>query len=313
MGRLLLDARSLRMEIDPALGGSVTGLWLGGPGGAMQPLLRPTPEGLAGPGAFLQTSCYLMAPWVNRVAGAAFGFAGHERRLRVNWGDGTAIHGEVKDRPLTVLDRSPVSARLLYESRHCSGEANWPWPFLCEARYELGPGRVEFELGLTNTGDEPFPAGLGWHPFFARRLWDAADDVRVRLHAGGRYPLRACLPTGAPEARLVPAELRDGAALGGLELDDLFSLASPGGEAAWIEWPASGVRARFLCSEEITHAVVFSPAASGGGPEPWFCLEPCTMATDAFNLAARGVGGSGLRVLQPGGRLEARWTLEIES
>ena len=34
--------------------------------------------------------------------------------------------------------------------------------------------------------------------------------------------------------------------------------------------------------------------------QDYFCVEPVSHANDGFNLAARGVAGTGVRVLQPG-------------
>ncbi len=318
-----LDLDRISLEVNPELGAAVTDLSLRGPDGVRYPLLRRSPGGpdLSAPDAFAHAACFLMAPWTNRITSGRFVFRGKEHRLRTNWHDGTAIHGEVKDRPWRILDRSPVSARLGYDSRDFPGlqGANFPFPFACRARYEIDGSRVEFELRVTNTGGEPMPAACGWHPYFMRRLWDDRDQVTLRLGVKGRYPLHRGIPTGAAREDDLCRRLRAGTPLGDLELDDLFAGLDTEGDATYIEWPASGVRAALWCSREITHAQVYAPrvrrpgvVADPGGPVTWFCVEPCTAATDAFNLAARGTADTGLVILAPGQSLSARWLLRIE-
>lgn len=319
---LHLELDRLSLDVSPEHGAAVTDLSLRGPDGVLYPLLRRSPPGLeaAGTDAFLHTACFLMAPWTNRITAGRFHFRGREHRLRSNWSDGTAIHGEVKDRPWRLLDRSPVSARLAYDSRDFPGlqGANFPFPFACEARYEINTGGVEFELRVVNTGPEPIPAACGWHPYFMRRLWDDRDLVTLKLGVKGRYPLHRALPTGPARDEDLSRALRAGMPLGDLELDDLFAGLNTEGDASFIDWPASGVRASLWCSREITHVQVYAPrvrrpgvVADPGGPAPWFCVEPCTAATDAFNLAARGAPDTGLIILAPGQALHARWLLRI--
>ena len=48
----------------------------------------------------------------------------------------------------------------------------WPWPFRATQWFGLaaheGGATLTVKLALVNTGDAPFPFGLGLHPFFPR-------------------------------------------------------------------------------------------------------------------------------------------------
>jgi aldose 1-epimerase len=178
----------------------------------------------------------------------------------------------------------------------------------------MGEATMTTELFVTNLGDSPMPAGVGFHPYFMRRLWAAADDVRVAVRTSGRYPGAGMIGGGRPTADSVTTALGAGGPLGGLELDDVF--AGFDGRAT-IEWPSSGVSLAFECSPELGHAVVYAPAredAGGGGRGSlsWFCIEPVSMVNDGFNRLAAGDGATGVRTLVPGERLEARWAMRIE-
>ncbi|HRJ50339.1 MAG: hypothetical protein KF787_00670 [Phycisphaeraceae bacterium] len=302
--RCIIESEDLRAEIDPEVGASLTDLSVRGPGGAWWPLLRRSSSALSGGE---ESSCYLLAPWSNRVRDGRFAFEGREVSLRKNWPDGTAIHGDVRDREWRILDRSPVSARLAFSSIEFE-DINWPWAFRAQARYELATSGLESELVITNASDRPMPCGGGFHPFFNRILWDTADDPVVTAAVTGRYPCEGVMAVG-------PAAMDDfcRSLVGGSDvrapLDDVFSC--PSGRVG-ILWPASGVAVEFESSHELGHLVIYSAVGSGGTPRPHLCVEPVSMVNDGFNLASRGaVNDHGVRVLAPGGSLRLKWTMRI--
>ncbi len=304
MPRLVLEAGDLSATIDSALGAGLADFSLSGPGAGPTPLMRRAPVGAAG--AF-DMAMYLMAPWTNRIADASFAFDGARHTLRADFPDGSAIHGDVRGRPWRVTDRTPVHARLAFDSRAHAG-VNFPWAFGCVARYELSPGGLAVELSVSNLDRAPMPAGAGLHPFFARRLW-ADDEIRVRAHVSGRYPCEACVPVGDAGDDAACAALREGGPLGDPGLDDVF--AGFAGEAV-IEWPASGARMTLRCSDNLGHLVVFTPQENDGGAAPWFCVEPTSMVNDGFNLRERGWKGTGVRVLEPGQTLATKVEMLVE-
>lgn len=305
MSSFTIESGPVRVVIDPDLGASVLDLSLLAPHGQWRPLLRRAPHRAC---RVDETAMFLMAPWSNRVAGAAFTFRGRRHELTPNFPDGTAIHGDACSRPWRITDRTPVSATLLLDSREHEG-VNFPWSFGARARYEVTPSGFDVDLSVTNLDQEAFPCGLGLHPFFNRRLWGDADEVRVRAPVGGRYPCKAQLPTGGAAGDDVSRQFQEMAPLGDPGLDDVFACFA--GEAT-IEWPASAVRLTMRCTESLDHLVIFTPHSEGGGPLGWFCIEPTSMVNDGFNLMEQGQAGTGVRVLEPGRTLESRVSMRIE-
>lgn len=302
--RCILENDGLRAEIDPSIGASLTDLSLRGPGAAWWPLLRRAacdlPRGE-------ESSCYLLAPWSNRIRDGSFVFEGREVVLRKNWPDGTAIHGDVRDRAWRILDRSPVSARLRFESVG-SPDINWPWTFVAEVRYELIGSGLESELVIRNTSERAMPCGGGFHPFFNRILWDTADDPVVTAAVTGRYPCEGVMAVGPSEMDGLCRSLNAGVAVREA-LDDVFSCPSGG---VRIRWPASGVEVGFESSDELGHVVIYSAIGPGGSPRPHLCVEPVSMVNDGFNLAQVGtVRDHGVCFLPPGGRMRLNWTLRV--
>lgn len=292
---ICLESSTFRLDIDPALGAGWRSLEIHGPDERFYPLLRSAPPGAAW---FNHLASYLLAPWSNRVPAGRFTFAGVEHSLRPDWPDSTAIHGLVKDRQWRLLDRSPSSARL-----EIVVDDGFPWAFRARARYALGHGDLSARLEVTNLAGAPMPAGLGFHPFFRRRLWKDAESVRLRANLLGRYPANGMIPTGPAADDEVCAAIRAGCEIGSYPLDDVFAGSLDG---ASLEWPASRVRLGMRASPSLAHAVIYT-----GDPDG-VCVEPVTMVNDGFNLRERGVQGTGVVVLGPGESLDAWWSMHVE-
>lgn len=313
MPRVTVENQRLRLSLEPALAAGVADFSLRAPSGEYAPIWRRAPERVAW---WNDLSSYILAPWCNRIAGGAFVFEGRRVELPRDWKDGTAIHGVVKDRAFDILDRSPVSARFGFDSREHQGSPSiraWPWPFTCTLRYELDETSLTHDVAITNLGDSPMPCGVGFHPYFVRTLWDPRDDVVVRMNVAGRYPCDEMIPRGPARPDEVTAHFASGKPLGMLELDDVFG-GSDGKMS--VTWPASGVRARFECSRDFGHSVIYSPVDRSGPtprPVPHFCLEPVSMVNDGFNLMARGQAGTGVQIVQPGATMKTHFALIVES
>lgn len=311
MGPIVIESDDLRLVLNGNLGGGVARLDLRDSHGAWCPLWRPSPQH---PSHFNDLAMYLLAPWSNRIQGPSVPFGDRRVDLRPDWPDGTAIHGCVKDRPFRLLDRSPVSARLVFDSREHE-DLNWPMPFRVTIRYEVDGPALHIESVLTHapSGATPpsrsrMPAGLGFHPFFMRTLW-AEDQVHARVPVTARYPAERMLPTGSAAEDATVRALRHGVPVADLALDDCFLGSLDGAE---ITYPASRVRLTLNATPTCTHTVLYT----GGEPAPetplaFFCLEPVTMLNNGFNLRDRG-WDDGVVDLAPGESLQAGFSLRIE-
>ena len=299
MGAIRLESDELRLDLAPDLGASVIGLWALSEGADPTPLLRPTPNA-NGP---LESACFVMAPWCNRVDEARFEWRGRTIDLQPSFDDGSAIHGVFRDEPFRLLDRTPVSARL--RAYVGPGHASrWPFPCSLTVLHEVIAGRWTCRLTLQNTGDEPMPCGLGLHPFFVRR-----DNMTVRAAVQGRYPAERQIPIGPSKPGPLCRRLTEGAPVTELEgVDDVFSGFTGTAGIAWANAAATNGHAdapmRTLAielesSEQATHCVVFVHPDGRT-----VCLEPSTMTNNGYNLHAQGVPGADVHTLEPGGALE---------
>ncbi|UBV42833.1 aldose 1-epimerase [Deinococcus taeanensis] len=283
----------LTLEVVPDLGASVLNLRAA----SGRPVLRPV--ALADVQTSSQCASFTLLPFSNRIRDARFVFGGREVLLRPNTKGGLAQHGDVRNRPWQVERVSGEHLRCSFNSRDFA-DMNWPWAFTAQVEYRLHGPHLDTTVTLVNTDVTPMPAGLGLHPYFAR----VHDGVDPALHLGAELTydtddqhltLGEARPVGPGEDYGVPAPLGD------RQLDRTYT-AWDG--TARLDW---GDRAVILTADNVySHVVVFT------APDGSLALEPVSHATDAFNLAARGVGGVDLRVLVPGQVLAgtARLTLD---
>jgi aldose 1-epimerase len=276
-------------------------------------------RGVAGEDARANPACFFMAPWCNRVRDAVFTWNGRRVALKADPRDGTAMHGDVRKRPWTILDRSPVSARLGFDSTSFAGSGapvNFPWRFACTARYELRDASLLIAFDLTNTDTEPFPCGVGLHPYFPRVQRPGAEHASA-LSPGGRqmklvapvqarFPSERCMPTG-PGARDAMARRLCAvqAPAPGYQMDSYHGYQG----TCVIDWPAS--RLSMTSSPNHEQLVYFAPTTQGV-EDPFVAIEPMTICADGFNMLAQGRPHHGVRVLAPGETLRSWHELAVE-
>jgi aldose 1-epimerase len=203
----------------------------------------------------------------------------------------SAIHGLGFDKRWEILARSEASATLACELRGLG------WPFGGSARQTLtlAANGLDHELevgGYKRTG----PAGLGWHPWFAR---PASGDLELRVDADEVVVVDGDLvPTGDVRPVTAQEDLRSGPALGDRRLDHTYVRAK---SPAILRWPDLELAIEF--DDALNTVVVYTPAEA-------VCVEPQSMWPNAPALAARGVKDTGVRILRPGERMyvRARWS-----
>ena len=275
MAPILLGNSCLRTAIDPEQGTSLHSFeihredtWLS---------LMPR---IGDPACDLAAASFLMVPYSNRIANGAFAFAGRSYQLAN--AEQHAIHGDVRNRPWVVAEKTPQRLVCTFDSTD-HDEVNWPWPFAVCAEYQLSEQTLQQRLRLWNRGDGPMPAGFGWHPFFNR----------TRIPSGPTQPL-AVHQDFSNEKPLARENF----------LDTCFHGYQGRGS---ITWPTSGIRLHFACSSAASHLILYNPA-----DKPYFAVEPVTNANDGVNLYDRRDPTSGIAVLEPDQSLEASFDLRVE-
>lgn len=295
MDPVTLRSGALGLDLVPAIGGSIARFWSEAAGLAVE-LLRPAPvEALVQRDPWAMAS-FPLVPWSNRIREGRFAFGGRAVTLAPNHPpERHAIHGLGFQSPWSLVDLLPAAAVL--EHRHAPDA--WPWAYRAEQRITLTPAGLALELGLTNESDAPMPAGLGWHPYFPRTA-----ETTLTARVGGLWLTDAEV---LPLARVTPPAEQDpgrGLRVDRVSLDNPF--ADWDGHAV-VAWPERRARLRIAAGPPLSWLVVYTPPA-----RPFFCVEPVSHVTDAFNLAAAGRTDTGTLLVGPGETLRVAVTLTPE-
>lgn len=274
---------ALRCHIAPALGGCVTGLWLGD-----KPVLRPAPDLHSARDA----SSYPLVPFSNRMGQATLQWQGTSHPLVKNFEpEPHAIHGVGWQRPWQVIEQGPDFA-LLALTHH--GDATWPFAFEATQAFRLSEGTLAMSLSITNTAHTPAPVGLGWHPFFVKR-----PGSHLRFQARGRWEMGG---DKLPTHREAHSGLDGDAST--LVIDHCFD-----------GWPGTlELRDDTLCTRvqaNLSRLVVYTHDTL-----PSVAIEPVSHVNNALNLLAQGAATAqalGVHVLAPGESFSAEMSITTET
>jgi aldose 1-epimerase len=281
---ITLLSHALRCEIKPALGGCVAGLWHG-----EQQVLRSTRA------ADLQSvrvsGSYPLVPYSNRVAWRKLLWGGKHYTLPQNFApEPHAIHGVGWERAWAVEDASPTHATLRYQH---AGDAAWPFAFDSHQSLTLTDDALAMHISITNRADVAAPAGLGWHPYFAK-----SPQSRLRFRTQGRWEM---------DADMLPTQRVPNAGLdcdcSALDIDHCFD-----GCSGSLQLDEAGLR--ITVSSDLTCLVVFTTPARDS-----IALEPVSHVNNALALAQQAgtpPEALGLRVLQPGESFAASMRIQVE-
>jgi len=232
------------MHLDLDAGGRVTQFSVGD----VELLAHEDPTGPFHWGSFV------MAPWAGRIRNGRFTHDGQEHHLPINWGP-HAIHGTVADRPWWVADADGDSAVI-----DCPLDDRWPWRGFVRQVIRLGEHVADFRAEV-HADDEAFPAAVGWHPWFRRRLTPDGDGVELSFDAEAMLVRDA---VGIPTGERGP--------IAGEPWDDCFD---------GVRWPATLTWPGALSlaiSSDTRYGVVYTE------PLDALCVEPQTGPPDALNL-----------------------------
>jgi aldose 1-epimerase len=282
---LSLQCGALRCEMLPAMGGCVAGLWFGG-----QPVLSSTPA------AQLQSArvaaSYPLVPYSNRVGYGQLHWEGRTYALPLNFApEPHSIHGIGWERAWAVESSSASQAVLFLQH---TGDSTWPFAFECRQIFRLTTEALELHLSLTNRADVAAPAGLGWHPYFAK-----SAQTHIRFTAAARWEMDANL---LPTHRLDHAGLDTGCT--SLDIDHCFE-----GWSGALLLEENGLRIQV--TSDLDRLVVFTTPGRDS-----IAIEPVSHVNNA--LALSGQTGTlaqqlGIRVLQPGETFSASMRIAVEA
>jgi aldose 1-epimerase len=268
----------LEVDLLPEVGGSIV-RFERIEGDHRQPLLRGTGETIA---SVLDTGCFPLVPFANRIRGGCFLCDGRKIVLAPNMaGDASPLHGQGWLAAWEMKAHGASAATLSYS--HHAGE--WPWSYEARQEIALDPGGLSLTLSCRNLSAERMPCGLGFHPYYpcdgqtlldtnVASAWtvDAAVLPVANVPATGRYDLR--------DRRIC-----------GQGLDNGYE---GWGGSATMRWPDQRAGLR-LSSPDAGRFQVYSPAEGG-----LFVAEPVQNANAALNEPQARWPDLGIMLLERG-------------
>lgn len=260
---------------------------------ALQPVLRPAPDGVAQPLPG-QLACFPLVPWSNRIAPDGFAFEG--RRIvpaPTRAGEPCPIHGDGWRMPWHVESQDTSSALLSLDRSDST-----PFAFTAHMAYTLSDNALRITLKVTNSGPHPLPFGLGLHPWMP-----FPEDARLRAAADGVWLSGA---DKLPTERVAPpaAWNFNGAAPRALPRDGVDHAFTGWNGRAQIDWPSRKLRLRIAA--DMGYYILYVPPG-----KDFFCFEPVDHPVNAHNLPG-GAAANGLTVLAPGQDLRRTVTFSVE-
>lgn len=274
-----LASGEARAVLLPETGGSIARFsWRG------LDILRPASDEAIAERRVREMGCYPLVPYSNRIGHGRLHAGTDTYVLRPNFPpEPHAIHGVGWQRAWHVVNASASRVEMTLSQ---VPDADWPFRFTGTQVVELQGARLEASLELRNSDGLPFPAGLGFHPFFPAppgtrlattwQAWWTVDESHLPL---GRGPV-------PPEA-----DFREPRAVDGWRVDNPFTGWSRDARLLYATHAT-----RLTASADLDHAIAFAPGDGRG----FLALEPVSHTIDAFALSAKGLGGTGTRFLAPG-------------
>ncbi|MBR5129616.1 MAG: aldose 1-epimerase [Alphaproteobacteria bacterium] len=291
MKEIILKNKDLQIGILPEIGASLSFLRY-----KEQDILRPTDKNIPDLDAN-NTSMFLMLPFCGRIRGGSFVYWGITRKMKKNQvGVADPIHGDGWKSTWEIVEQSDISATL--KMSH-DKENGFPFSYDAEVVYKLDETQLSVSLKITNNAILPMPCGMGIHPFFVKTKDMELEFPTKMVWTHESDPIFD-RPYPTPEAWQFSKKKPLKTAV----FDTCFSGFD--GTAKLI-YPENKYTVCMKSDQQFGHIVLYTPKGKN-----FVCLEPCTNASNAFNLAANGVIGTGIKSIGKDQSVCGHITLSIQ-
>lgn len=250
---VVLESARARLVLRPARGGLVTAWSVDG-----KPVLYLDPDTLADPTKNVRGGNPVLFPSPGKLADDAWARAGKAGAMKQ--------HGFARNLPWRCVGTLGATAQLELTSSAAS-LAQFPWPCALAIAYSLRDNVLRLDLRVTNTGSEPLPFGVGFHPYF---------HVPVAEKASATVTTTATTVFDNVTKQTGPRPARWDFAHG--ELD--AHLLDPTEPAIALTTSTRTIAVRG--SRELAHHVLWTQPG-----KDFICVEPWTAPGDALNTGTK--------------------------
>jgi aldose 1-epimerase len=230
-----------------------------------------------------------LSPFPCRIPGAKYEFNNKEYEFQHRFGDGSAIHGLLYDKPFAVINKlaKDDSASITLQYDYKKDDAGYPFDYRCIIEYILNAeDLLTIKTTISNISKQTIPLADGWHPYF--QLGGKVNDWIMQFHASSMVEFNDKL---TPTGRLMPyTAFNNDSQIGETLLDNCFVLEkNHEGAACHITNIANGLRISLFPDKNYPYLQIYTPPHRNS-----IAMENLSGAPDCFN------NKMGLLLLEPG-------------
>ncbi len=284
-----IKSEKVSAKIYPKLGGSLQELIING-----VKIIDGISHDIAGLEDYRSTyKSSILFPFPNRIEDGNYKYKNNSHQFPINEKPlNNALHGLVYNKSFDLIskeaNKEAASVTLSYIS---NGESpGFPFSFKLLLTYKISnTGNVKLLFDLENIGDQSFPLGMGWHPYFAVENLQNCD---LSFPSKEFYK---CNERNLP-IQTVDSELASSFKMKNKTFDDAYSLEKSCCEFSTAKYQ---LRLDFDYSQD-TFLQVYTPPHRNS-----IAIEPMTSIANSFNNKI------GLKELQPGEK--DHWTIKLST
>ncbi len=266
----------------------------------------------------------ILLPWAQRLSGSSTSTPGmlgtdwNGKRLSFpaeNSGSNMSVEGLLLNRGADSVKSDMLPDGQSVIAVFHAGDFSGNWLSTIEVTVEAKLTAHDLDLTVTakNTGQQPAPFGVGWHPFFSIPSGNRAEAL---LTVPSQTIMEMNRTSGRPTGRMtnVAGTSQDfshtgGTVLGSTPISATYTNLLSGvasGPVAEVSDPAYNLKLSVIpLTPDITSMRVISPA-----DKPWVSIGPNTNLDDPFGPEWDSPENAGMITLAPGATL--RWKVRLE-
>lgn len=295
MKEYILKNNKIQIGVLPEVGASLS-FFKYNQDNELKDILRPYEKNTKGDDAN-NASMFPMIPFCGRIRGGGFVYFGITRKMAKNQaGIADPIHGDGWKSAWTVKEHDDT--HIVLTLNHDKATGGYPFSYDAELIYTLNDNKFEVSVTVFNPATLPMPCGFGIHPFFVKTKEVELDFKTNMVWSNETDPI-----FDKPYETPTTWQFEGGRPLKNAVFDTCFDGFD--GKAS-ILYPDSGITVNITADNQFKHVVLYSPRGKS-----FFCLEPTSNASNAFNLAANGAIGTGMKSIGPGQSMTGKMALEI--
>lgn len=210
-------------------------------------------------------------PFPNRISEGNYEFNQTKYELvRNDTALNNALHGHIYDKPFFVKSieaTENIAIVALYYADEGKTKG-FPFPYETEIVYAFSPGKIAINFQVFNIGENSFPFGIGWHPYF--KVTNLATS-NLDFEAESQYLLDEKM---IPKYE-IPLKFKTPLRIENTVLDDCFITNKP---TVSFKCDDYEIDIDYTSKTENNYLQIYTPPT-----RDCIAVEPMTCAPDAFN------------------------------